>query len=139
MNSIRRTFCFLLVGVALLPYTAYGGSHFLGDWQPHSRTAQWLGKMTLSDQALKYAQGPSADLAVVRAGGSVFRLDKATDSPAFKPCGPSPIGFIAYRILDDGKLAVLMYRGSTPPEEPSGSTASEMASNGACSIDFYTR
>ncbi|MCO0635583.1 hypothetical protein M8745_06350 [Lutimaribacter sp. EGI FJ00014] len=122
----------------ILPGTVSAGGDFGGVWEPYSRPAEWLGAMTVTPDRLSFATGPQATLEPVREGGSVFRVS-APQGDGFPVCGQNPVDYVGYHVLDNGQLARLDYSTDAPPAEPTGSTATEVTRNGACSVMFYAR
>jgi hypothetical protein len=121
-----------------MPGTVIAGGDFGGVWQPFSRPVEWLGAMTVTPDRLSYSAGPQARLEQVSTGGSVFRLTEP-QGEGFEVCGPEPVSYVGFRILDNGQLAILHYTAATPPPDPTGNDATQIVRNGACSVMFYTR
>lgn len=94
--------------------------------------------MTVTPDRLSFAAGPQARLEPVRTGGSIYRVVEPQGN-AFLVCGPDPIDYVGFHVLDNGQLALLEYRVDAPPAEPTGNDAMAVTRNGACSVNFYTR
>jgi len=121
-----------------MPGTVIAEGDFGGVWQPYSRPVERLGAMTVAPGLVSFAAGPQAQLEPVRDGGSVFRLIEP-QGEAFFVCGPEPVNYVGFHVLDNGQLALLEYRVDSPPAEPTGSNSLEVSGNGACSVMFYAR
>lgn len=121
-----------------MPCTVIAEAGFGGVWQPYSRPVEWLGAMTIAPDRISFAAGPQAQLEPVRDGGSVFRLVEPQGEGIFD-CGPDPVNFVGFHVLDNGQLAVLHYWDAAPPAEPTGRNSLEVVRNGACSVMFYAR
>lgn len=128
----------VMSAVIAAPGTAVAGGDFSGVWQPYSGPVEWLGAMTVAPDSLSFAEGPQAQLEPVREGGSVFRLIDP-QGETFRRCGPEPVNYVGFHVLDSGRLARLYYKADTPPAEPTGSNSQEVTRNGACSVMFYAR
>lgn len=128
----------VFAAITAMPGTVIAGDDFGGVWQPYSRPVEWLGAMTVTPDRLSYSAGPQARLDPVRAGGSVFRLTEP-QGDAFGVCGPEPVSYVGFRVLDNGQLAILHYTAATPPPNPAGNDAMAVTRNGACSVMFYER
>lgn len=111
---------------------------FLGTWQPYSAVGFWFGALTVAPDRLSYETGATAGLARVRPGGAVFRTIAPHGDP-FLDCGNAPPNYIGFRLMSDGKLAVLHYLTNGPPPEPAGDTPLDVIGNPACSVGFFTR
>jgi len=127
-----------LVAATNWPGSTSAGGDFTGVWHPYSRPAEWLGTMTVAPDRLSFATGPQATLDPVRAGGSVFRITARQGEDVLK-CGKAAANFVGFHVLGNGQLARLDYSTDVPPAEPTGSTATEVTRNGACSVMFYVR
>ncbi|MCL7942297.1 hypothetical protein M8009_18665 [Halomonas sp. ATCH28] len=136
MEKIIKTIFFAAVLTMACPLTA--GGDIIGFWQPYSRTAQWLGSMTVAPDQLSFEAGPTAQLEPVRTGGSIFRITNAQDD-SYLECGGKPVNYVGFHVLDNGLLAFLHYRADAPPAEPTGRNSMEVIRNGACAVIFYAR
>lgn len=121
-----------------MPGTVIAEGDFGGVWQPYSRPIEWLGAMTVAPCLVSFAAGPQAQLEPVRESGSVFRLIEP-QGEGFDDCGPEPVNYVGFHVLDNGQLAVLHYGVTAPPAEPTGGNSMEVVRNGACSVMFYAR
>jgi hypothetical protein len=121
-----------------IPAGAVAEGHFNGVWQPYSRPVEALGAMTITPDRVSFASGPEAQIEVVRAGGSIFRF-LAPAAEEFRVCGPDPVNYVGFHVLDNGQLARLHYVADTAPAEPTGGTSLEVTGHGACSVMFYVR
>jgi len=128
----------IVAAAIAMPGTVIAEGDFGGVWQPYSRPVERLGAMTVAPDLLSFATGVQAQLEPVRDGGSVFRLIEPQGGDFFV-CGPEPVNYVGFHVLDNGQLALLQYRDDAPPAEPTGSNSIEVTRNGACSVMFYAR
>lgn len=138
MEKIIQTTFFAAAITMACPLAA--GGDLIGFWQPYSRTAEWLGSVTVEPDRLIFEAGPTAQLEPVRAGGSIFSITIPQDD-TFLECGGKSVNYVGFHVLDNGLLAFLHYRADAPPAEPTGRNSMEVIrnSNGACAVIFYAR
>jgi hypothetical protein len=138
LARIATAFVGISIAVAALP--AVAGEGFTGIWKPLGNAAVFFGTLDVRPDALAEGQDGQAIYARVRPGGAVFRV-LSIRGDAFQTCGNAPPAYVGYRVLEDGKLALILYDGDTPPAEPTADNPLDlmMEVKGSCSIDFFTR
>ena len=124
--------------VALATGTAMPGpliaeNDFGGIWQPYSAPAARHGTLTVASDQLSFEAGPTAQLEPVRAAGSIFRLATLQGDP-LEGCGPDPVTYVGFQVLENGLMALLYYGSKDPPAEPTGTDSISVTRNGACSV-----
>lgn len=109
----------------------------MGKWQPYSDPVQYLGTMTLSQGGVRFANGDRASMAGT-ASRNVYLLG-GTKGEFFHSCGNQPVGYIGFAELQNGLLAVLIYRAGPVPPAPRGSTVLDLARDPtACSVQMFS-
>ena len=140
----KRRVAFAITLICISTSTLSAEGDYSGTWQPYSDPDLWYGPITIQEDRIIYETGPRADLSPVRDGGNVFQLIDP-QGVVFEGCGNRPADYIGFHVLGNGMLAILHYRGDTPPPEPAGNDALQVINNlistnsSTCSVAFFTR